>query len=129
MKGSIAVGWLAGLALGLIATPLAAQSTAQQAAEILNAPADRRPAPARVTTVVIPQREIIVVERVRGRHGWWKKRGYRVVTVYYDGRRFYRRPFGRAALRQVIVYERGGRYYVDEDHWKRKHRHHNRHDD
>jgi hypothetical protein len=129
MKGSIAVGWLAGLALGLIAAPLAAQTTTQRAAEILSGPDAGRPAPGRVTTVIVPQREVIVVERVRGKHGWWKKRGYRVITVYYDGRRFYRRPFARAALRRVVVYERAGRYYVDEDHWKRKHRHHDRDDD
>jgi hypothetical protein len=76
------------------------------------------------TTIVIPQREVIVIERVHGRHGWWKHPRYRVITVYYDGRRFYRRPFDRRPLRKVVVYERGGRYYVDEGQWRRDHRRH-----
>jgi hypothetical protein len=51
------------------------------------------------------------------------------VTVYYDGHRYYLRRLARPHLRPVIVYERGGRYFIDENHWKRKHRDHDRHDD
>ncbi|HYF39999.1 MAG TPA: hypothetical protein VD930_09940, partial [Gemmatimonadales bacterium] len=76
----------------------------------------------RRTTVIVPQREIVFIERVQGRHGWWKHPKYRVITVYYDGRRFYRRPFDRRPLRKVVVYERAGRYYIDEVQWKRDHR-------
>jgi hypothetical protein len=114
MKGSIAVGWLAGLALGLIAAPLSAQTTIQQAADILG----------RRTTVIVPQLEILVVERVHSRRGWWNHPKYRVITVYYDGGRFYRRPFDRRPLRKVVVYERAGRYYIDEGQWRRDHRRH-----
>ncbi len=134
MKRSIAVGWLAGLALGLIAAPLSAQTTIQRAQDILN---DRTPAPVeptrvepprvetvRRTTIILPRRDILVVERVRARHGWWKHPRYRVITVYYDGGRFYRRPFDRRPLRKVVVYERAGRYYIDEGQWRRDHRRH-----
>ena|SRR5215216_3308494 len=127
MKSSTAVGWVAGLALGLIAAPLGAQTTVQAAVIIQSGPGDRHVVD-RAAEVIGPEREVIVVKRVQARRGWWKHK-YRVVTVYYDGRRYYLRRFDRAHLRQVIVYERGGRYYLDEDHWKRKHRHHDRHDD
>ena len=121
MKGSIAVGWLAGLALGLIAAPLAAQTSAQKPSDFLleRAAARKEQEAARTTTVVVPQRQVIVVERYRGRQGWWKRGGYRVITVYYDGRRFYRHPFA-LGLRRVVVYERAGRYFVDADQWKRQ---------
>ena len=63
--------------------------------------------------------EVVVVERIRGRNRWWKRSGYRVITVYSDGSRFYRRPFGRTVLSEVVVYERGGRYYINDYQWKR----------
>ena len=63
--------------------------------------------------------EVVVVERIRGRNRWWKRPGYRVITVYSDGARFYRRPFGRTILGEVVVYERGGRYYINDYQWKR----------
>lgn len=113
MRRSSAVGWLAGLALVLIAAPLRAQATVHGG----------------VVTVIIPEHNVIVVKRVHARRGWWKKQGYRVVTVYYDGHRFYRRHVDRPRLRGVMVYERAGRYYIDEDHWKRHRHHHQRHDD
>jgi hypothetical protein len=124
MKRTNAVGWITGLALGLIAAPLAAQTTVQRAADVLNRPQTAPVVETRrttTTTVVIPRREVIVVEKIRGRGGWWRQQGYRVITVYYDGARFYRRPLGRAALRKVVVYEWGGRYFVDEREWKRNH--------
>jgi hypothetical protein len=127
MKGSIAAGWLAGLAFGLIAAPLAAQTPARTPSEFLLDRAEARKEAAaarRGTTVVVPQREVIVVERVRGRDGWWKRGGYRVITVYYDGGRFYRRPWARAELRRIVVYERAGRYFIDEEQWKRDHGRH-----
>ena len=41
-------------------------------------------------TVIVPQREVVIVERVHGRrYGWWKQSQYRAITVYYDGSRFY----------------------------------------
>ena len=128
MKRSIAVRWLAGLAFGLIAAPLSAQTTVQGSVIIESGRntglADR----ARRTMGA----EVVVVERIHGRHGWWRRSGYRVVTVYSDGARFYRRPFGRTVLHRVDVYERGGHYYINDNQWKR-HRHgdddHYGHDD
>src|SRR6185437_11101233 len=55
---------------------------------------------------------------VQGPRRWWRRGGYRVITVYSDGERFYRRPFGRTVLRKVVVYERGGRYYINDDQWR-----------
>jgi hypothetical protein len=132
MRHSIGLAWVAGFLIAS-ALPLQAQSTYEIFRDKLN---DRTPppaAPARVEpppvetrrrTPVVPQREILVIERVRARHGWWKHPRYRVTTVYYDGGRFYRRPFDRRPLRKVNVYERAGRYYIDEVQWRRDHRRH-----
>ena len=138
MRHSIGLAWVAGFLIAS-AAPLHAQTELQRAAEIFRkrqtaaaAPAPAAPAPAvparveppRKTTIVVPQREMVVIERVRARHGWWTQPGYRVITVYYDGGRFYRRPFDRRPLRKVVVYQRAGRYYIDEGHWRREHRLH-----
>jgi hypothetical protein len=64
---------------------------------------------------------VIVVERYgrgpRGvAHGYWKKRGWRPVVLYYIDGRFYDRPWrGARRVHEVIVYERGGRYLVPRD--------------
>jgi hypothetical protein len=119
MQRSIGMAWMAGVLIA-IAAPLRAQTTIQRAADALNRPQTAPVVETRrttTTTVIVPQREIIVVERVHGRrHGWWKHSNYRVITVYYDGNRFYRRPFDRRPLRKVVIYQRAGRYYVDGDH-------------
>jgi hypothetical protein len=133
MRHSTGLAWIAGFLIAS-AAPLQAQTTIQKARDILN---DRTPAPvepARVepprvetgrrTTIIVPQRQVVVIERVRARHGWWKHPKYRVITVYYDGRRFYRQPFDRRPLRKVVVYQRAGRYYIDEVQWRRDHRRH-----
>jgi hypothetical protein len=128
MRHSIGLAWVAGFLIAS-AAPLQAQTTIQRAADVLK---DREPArveppsveTGRRTTIIVPQRQILVIERVKARHGWWKHPRYRVITVYYDGQRFYRRPFDRRALRKVVVYERGGRYYIDEVQWRRDHRRH-----
>jgi hypothetical protein len=129
MQRNSGVALIAGVLLA-IAAPVRAQTTIQRAADVLNRP----PAPPAVkvepvrkvepprttTTIIIPRREVVVVERVHGRrYGWWKHPGYRVITVYYDGSRFYHRPFDRRVLRKIVVYERAGRYYIDENQWKR----------
>ena len=133
MQRSIGVAWIAGVLIA-IAAPVRAQTTLQRAADALNRPQTAPVVETRrttTTTIIVPQREIIVVERVHGRrYGWWKHSNYRVITVYSDGNRFYRRPFDRRPLHKVVVYERGGRYYVDEDQlrqnrdrqWGRDHR-------
>ena len=133
MRHSRGLAWVAGFLIAS-AAPLPAQTTIQKSRDILNDRAPAPPPPARVetprvetgrrTTVIVPQREIIVVERVHSRRGWWNHPRYRVITVYYDGRRFYRRPFDRRPLRKVVVYQRAGRYYIDEGQWRRDHRRH-----
>jgi hypothetical protein len=133
MRHSIGLAWVAGFLIAS-AAPLHAQTELQRAAEILRNRQTAPPPPARVepprvvttrtTTVVVPQREIVVIERIRARHGWWRNPGYQVITVYYDGGRFYRRPFDRRPLRKVVVYRRGAHYYIDEGHWRREHRLH-----
>ena len=61
-------------------------------------------------------RDVIVVERThvpRGQaHGWWKKHGYREITVYYDGARYYSRRLESTGFRAVVVYQREGKYYM-----------------
>jgi hypothetical protein len=128
MRHSIGLAWIAGFLIAS-AAPLHAQTTIQKARDVLN---DREPArvesprveTVRRTTIIVPQREVLVIERVQARRGWWNHPRYRVITVYYDGARFYRRPFDRRSLRKVVVYERAGRYYIDEVQWRRDHRRH-----
>jgi hypothetical protein len=72
---------------------------------------------------------MVVIERVhRHRHaGWWRRHGFRPVTIYYVNGRYYDRwdRHPRHA-REVVVYERDGRYYevCDREHDRdRDHRH------
>jgi hypothetical protein len=74
-----------------------------------------------------PVREVIVVERTHvpkgNAYGWWKKHGYREVTVYYDGAHYYGRQYD-TGFRAVVVYQREGRYYIaDEDAGRNRHHH------
>jgi hypothetical protein len=62
----------------------------------------------------------VVVVRVHRGQGWWRNRGYRAVTVWYDADRdrYYdlRDRFDdRDGMRQVVIYQRDGRYYGDQD--------------
>jgi hypothetical protein len=65
-----------------------------------------------------PVRRVVLVERTRY-HGraHWTRFGYHPVTLYYVDGRYFDRYFDHAGVRQVVVYERGGRYYreCDED--------------
>jgi hypothetical protein len=65
-----------------------------------------------------PIRRVVVVERTRY-HGRaeWTRFGYRPVFLYYVDGRYFDRSFNREGVKQVVVYERGGRYYreCDED--------------
>lgn len=61
----------------------------------------------------------VVVYRVHRGYGWWRNRGYRAVTVWYDADRdrYYDRRSRmdrRDGLREVVIYERDGRYYRDQ---------------
>jgi hypothetical protein len=71
-------------------------------------------------------REVIVVERThvpKGQaHGWWKKHGYREVTVYYDGTRYYSRRL-EPGFRAAVVYQRDGRYYLGQVDAEQHHHH------
>jgi len=114
MKRSIAMNWCAGLAVVLMAAPLSAQTTVQGAVIVQSG----SPTPIADRARRVMGAEVVVVQRVQGRYGWWRGHGYRVITVYSDGERFYRRPFGRTVLRKVVVYERGGRYFINDGQWK-----------
>ena len=129
MKGSIGVRVLAALALGMIATPAGAQTTVQARVVIQSGPVRSQPVVRQRARVIVPERHVIIVNRIHAPRGWWKKQSYRAVTVYYDGHHYYLRRYARPNLRAVIVYERGGRYYIDGNNWKRKHRDYDRHDD
>jgi hypothetical protein len=77
----------------------------------------RHPEARRVVVVERYAPRVIVVERARAyRHGnYWVHHGYRPVTLFYlDGRYYDRRINGRG-VREIVVYERGGRYYEDCD--------------
>jgi hypothetical protein len=77
-----------------------------------------------VRRVVLAPR-VIVVERVR-HHGYgdWRRFGYSPVTLYYIDGQYFERGFYRPGLREIVVYERGGRYYREGDENARYHRDH-----
>jgi hypothetical protein len=107
MKRRIAVPAVA-LLLGLVTIPARAQTTVQGDVLIHSGPAPRE-----------SQREVIIIERARvprgHAYGWWKRHGYRAVTVYYDGTRYYSRRVVRPGLRTVVVYERKGQYFMADE--------------
>jgi hypothetical protein len=130
MRSRIAVSGIVALMLGLAAVPARAQTAVQGGVVVRSGPVTGHvevgsPPPAVVYRE--PAREVIVVERSHvphgNAHGWWKKHGYREVTVYYDGSRYYGRRLERPGVRAVIVYERGGKYYLG-DAVAEEHRHH-----
>ena len=75
-----------------------------------------------------PAREVIVVERThvpKGHaYGWWKQHGYREVTVYYDGTRYYSGQVAPAGFRAVVVYQREGKYYLPDEDGEQSQSHH-----
>jgi hypothetical protein len=88
--------------------------------------------PPRVVARRGPVREVIVVERTRvprgHAYGWWKQHGYREVTVYSDGTRYYNRQGEPAGFHAVIVYQREGRYYLPDEESEAKGHHGRGHD-
>ena len=120
MQRGIAVPTIA-LMLGLVAMPARAQTTVQGEVLIHSGPVTGQ-----------AEREVIVIERARvprgHAYGWWKKHGYRAVTVYYDGSRYYSRRVVRPGLRAVVVYERKGQYFLGDEAREGKHREHDRDD-
>jgi len=122
MNAKMLVGGIAAM-LALSALPLRAQTTVEGGVLVHSGPVtagvEVGPPPP-VVVYAEPVREVIVVERVhvpRGNaYGWWKKHGYTQVTVYSDGDRYYSRRLDRhPGLREVVVYQREGRYYQEED--------------
>lgn len=63
-------------------------------------------------------REVIVVREHRG-HGWYRSRGFRAVRIWFDvdrGVYYHERPYRNyRGVREVVVYERDGRYYHEYD--------------
>lgn len=125
--GTMLVGALAG------AAPLAAQVQAAvvihegpvAAAVRLGRPdfALRAPYAVRGGYVIAWGRTVARVVRVepaqvRG-HQWWKRQGYRPTTLWFDGYRFYDRPFRRHDLREVLVFERRGHFVMMGDFYQR----------
>jgi hypothetical protein len=128
MKTAIVTG---GIALALTLQSPAAAQMVEAGVVVRSGPvtghvviADPAPIYHRPERRVVVERyapRVIVVEHVRsGRgHGWWKKHGYRPVVLYYDvrGGRFYDRWHrDRRGFREVIVYERRGRFYTAYDY-------------
>lgn len=78
--------------------------------------------PARRVIVERHSPRIIVVERIhrgRGHYQHHRHRDFRHVRAYYDSDRQAYYDSYRPGLRQVIVYQRDGRYYHrDDDHFR-----------
>lgn len=81
-------------------------------------PEYRHPDARRVVVVERHAPRVIVVERVRAhRHrNYWGRHGYRPVTLFYVAGRYYDRWIAGPRVREIVVYERDGRYYEDCDH-------------
>lgn len=135
MKRMIMAGGTVALLLGLAAAPARAQTAVSGGVVVRSGPVaghvEVGSPPPPVVVVREPAREVIVVERThvpRGEaHGWWRQHGYREVTVYYDGSHYYGHRVERADIRTVVVYERGGRYYLGDEDADRYHGHHRDH--
>ena len=73
-------------------------------------------------------RQVIMVERThvpKGHaYGWWKQHGYREVTVYYDGTRYYSGEVATKGFQAVIVYQREGKYYLPDEDGEQSQSHH-----
>jgi hypothetical protein len=129
MRRRIAVGGILALVFGLAAVPARAQTTVTGGVVVQSGPGTGH---VEVGAPPPPVREVIVVNHAyvpHGHpHGWWKKHGYRAVTVYYDGTYYYGRRIDRPGLLAVVVYERKGRYFREAEDDEGNHGHHD-HDD
>ncbi len=75
----------------------------------------RRPVARPVVVVGYYSPRVVVVERLHGHRSSqaWARHGYRPVTLYYANGQYYDRWNERwPHADEVVVYERGGRYYV-----------------
>jgi hypothetical protein len=114
--------WSLVAGLALIATPLHAQRVSAEVV-VRGGPVNGRVMahdgystyhrPVRRVMVERQSPRIVQVERFRHRH-WkhWRRHGYRQVVVYYIDGRYYDRAYrGHQRGYEVVVYERGGRFY------------------
>jgi len=66
-----------------------------------------------------PRYRVVEVYRMQRGAGWYRSHGYRPVQVWYDEDRdcyYDRYDRGRRGhVREIVIYQRGGRYYRDED--------------
>lgn len=74
-------------------------------------------APVRAARPYYPPPRVILVDRWRGprgnAYGWWRRQGFREVTIYRSGPYYYDRWYDGSD--RVVVYERNGRYYRWDD--------------
>jgi hypothetical protein len=66
-----------------------------------------------------PRYRAVYVYRIQHGPAWFRSHGYRAVRFWYDDDRdwYYDHVDGRrGGLREVVVYERGGRYYRGDEH-------------
>jgi hypothetical protein len=63
-----------------------------------------------------PRYRVVTEYRNHRRAEWYRQHGFRKVRLWYDGDRdrYYGHAAGSRGLREVVVYERGGRYYREE---------------
>ena len=85
----------------------------------------RRPVERPVVVVATYAPRVVVIERVHGHRSGraWARQGYRPVTLYYANGRYYDRWSERwPRADEVVVYERGGRYYLADCEHRGQHR-------
>ena len=140
MNAKVVGSLLSGLVL--VASPLAGQQVSADV-RVRNGPVAghvvvghgystyHRPPVRRVVVVERYAPRVVMVERLHRHRAerYWRRLGYRPVTLFYVDGRFYDRPIRhRYGAREVVVYERGGRYYTGCDDHDRHGRHDDRHD-
>lgn len=123
-------------ALGLALTPLAPAAAQRVNADIIigSGPISgrvvvgdhvRRYPPRRVVVRRYAPRPLVIyrVGGPRGRaHGWYRRHGYRPVTVYYRDGHYYDRIhddhdyWGDSGFQAVVLWRRGDRYYQADDY-------------
>jgi hypothetical protein len=89
----------------------------------------RRPVARRVVVIEHYAPRVVVVERLHRHRSSrvWARHGYRPVTLYYIDGRYYDRWSDRwPRATEVVVYERGGRYYTSDCEDRGRHYDHDR---
>jgi hypothetical protein len=84
----------------------------------------RRPVARPIVVVGYYAPRVVVVEQLHGHRSSraWARQGYRPVTLYYANGRYYDRWNERwPHADEVVVYERGGRYYTSNCEYRGQH--------